>query len=160
MQDHDGIDGRQQIRVHMANVIADGAVMQRHRVHSKLRHPHDLADEAIIVGNMFDPVIITIQTEPHHPQHQNVPEIHPGPAGMRLLAAQDFFLQQIKDRVIDRWRAEDPLESRQHGGQFITAFERDHHLGDGRLPQVGLAFESLAHGDRSDSNVQPLRAQN
>lgn len=135
MRDHDGIDGREQVRVDMANVIADRAVMQRHGVHPGFRHPHDLADEEIVSGDVFDPVIIAIQAEPDHAQHQNVPKIHSWPARMRALVADHFFIQQIENRVIDLWRAEDPLEASQHWGQFITTFERNHHLRDGRLPR-------------------------
>ena len=159
MPDHDGIDGREQVRIDMANVIADGAVMQRHRVHPELRQPHDLADEGVVVGDIFDPVIVAIQAEPDHAQHQNVPEVHPGPTRMRELVADHFFLQQIENRMIDPRSAEDPLETCQHGGQFVPAFKGNHDLGDGRLPEVGLGFESLAQGGSSDSNVALLRAQ-
>ena len=127
--------------------------MQWRGVLPEFLHSHDLADETIVARDVLDPVIITIQTEPHHAQHQNVPERHARAAGMRELAAQHFFLQKVENAPIDFRRAEDPLQPGQDGSQFVTAFERNHDLLDGRLPQVGVGFESLAHLAGSCTNV-------
>ena len=145
MHDHDGIDSGEQVRVHMTNVIADSAAMQRHGVHPPLRHSHDLADEQIVLGDVLNPIIIAIKAKPHHTQHEDVPKTHPRPAGMGWIVSHHFFFQQIEDRLIDSRRAENPLQSGEDGRQFVTAFERNHDQLDGRLPQVGLSFESLAH---------------
>lgn len=113
MPDDNRIDLREQGLVDMADVLTDSAVVKGRLVgHGELRQAHDLAHEAVVVGDVLDAVVITIQAEAHHAQHQNVPQIHARPAGVPLLVSDHFLLKQFKDGLIDLRCAKDPLETR------------------------------------------------
>ena len=45
--------------------------------------PQHVADGFVLVGQILNPVVVGVQSQPQHPQHQNVPLRHARPAGIR-----------------------------------------------------------------------------
>ena len=87
------------------------------------RHAQHLAHEPIIVGNVFHPIPVGIQSQTHDPQHQNLPEVHPG-AASGLLASENLRLQQREYLRLERRVHPHPLQTGEDRRQFIAALER------------------------------------
>ncbi len=73
-----------------------------------------------------------------------MPQVHPGPSG-RLLGPRDLLFQQGKDLLIDFRGLKDPLESPQHGWQFVPTLEGNGYLFNRGLPSLQLPCKSLPH---------------
>src|SRR6267378_6680526 len=143
--DHYRVDLTQQLLVHMADVLRKGLVMKglllirKHRAQAQ-----DLPQQTIVIGQVFQPVVVTVQRQTHDPQDQNVPQIQTrSPGG--LLAADHLLFQQLKNLAVDLSGLENPLQPRQHRRQFVPAPSRQHHFFNRGFTQRQLNLESFAH---------------
>jgi hypothetical protein len=143
--DEDFVDPRQQLLVEQAGVFTEGLVVEVAAAQLDGSDTHEVAHESVVVGDVFEAVVVAVQAQADDPEHEQVPQIHAGAAG-GFLVAHDMLLQQGEDLLVDLGRREDPLEAREDGREFIAALEGNEDLFDGRLAQLQLGFESLAHG--------------
>ena len=60
------------------------------------RHPQHLPQQGVVVGQVFQPIPVGIQAQAHHPQHQDLPQVHAGAAG-GFLAGQNGRFEQGED---------------------------------------------------------------
>ena len=74
-----------------------------------------------------------------------MPQVHPRSTGLLALSLNPL-LQELKDLLVNFGRGEDPLESNENRGQFISAFERNEDMLNWGLAELQLTLESLAHG--------------
>lgn len=77
----------------MTDVVADGLVVEFLPA-KDLRQSHDPPHQHVVVRGMLQPVVVAAQRHAHHPEHQNVPEIHPGTPGVPLVADDPLFKQR------------------------------------------------------------------
>src|SRR6266481_400125 len=143
--DHYRVDLTQQILVHVTDVLRKGLVMKglllirKHRAQAQ-----DLPQQTIVIGQVFQPVVVTVQRQTHDPQDQNVPQIQTrSPGG--LLAAAHLLFQQLKNLAVELGGLENPLQPRQHRRQFVPAPSRQHHFFGWCPAQRQLNLESFAH---------------
>ncbi len=109
------------------------------------RDAEHLAQKQIVIGQMFHPVPVSIEAQPDHPQHENLPQIH-ARTTRRLLARQDGALQKLENLQAQRRMAPNPLQAGQDREQFIAAVEGQDHVFDGEELEGRLGFKALAHG--------------
>src|ERR1041385_866459 len=130
----------------MTDVLRKGLVMKwlfplaQHRMQSQ-----NLSQQPIVIGQVLQPIIVTVQPQAHHSQYQNVPQIQSRPPS-GLLVADYFLFQQIKDLAVEIGGPKNPLQSRQNRRQFVPALQRQNDFLDGGFTQNQLNLESLAHG--------------
>ncbi len=137
--------GKQRL-VEVANIVGERFVMKGLLVRCGDRgHSEDLPQQRIVIGQIFQAVIVTIQSQAHDPQHENLPEAQSGTPG-RLFAAANFRFEQGKNPGVDLGRLEDPLQAREDGWQFVTTFEGDPNAFNGSLSQGQLHIKTPAHG--------------
>jgi|GEM_PF-2074924 len=127
----------------MADVVADGLVLELLAA-TELRKSHDRPDQHVIVGGMLQAVVVAVQSQSHHPEHQNVPEIHPGPPGV-LLVPDDLLFEQRKYLLVDFRGRENPLQPGEDGRKLIAALGGNGNLLDRSLTKTNLSVESFAH---------------
>mgnify|MGYP007026204959 CR=1 FL=1 len=120
----------------MADVVADGLVMEP-LLFEKIGKAHDGPHQAVIVRDMLQAVVVAIQGQAHHSEHQDVPEIHPGASGL-LLIADDSLFEQRENLLINFRGSEDPLQAGQHGREFVAALVGNGHLLDRGLTKLDL----------------------
>jgi hypothetical protein len=121
-------------------------------------HAEHLAHERVVVGDMFQPIPVRVEAEPHHAQDEDLPEVQAGAAG-GLLAGEDFGFQQGEDLGLERGVRPNPLEAGQNRGPFGAALERQAHRFDGGDLEIGLGLEGVAQGvkGRRMSQVQTTK---
>ena len=98
----------------------------------KVRQAHDLTHQAVVVGDVFEPVVVASEAQSDDSEHEDVPEIHPRAAGL-LLISNNLAFEQSKNFLIDLGSFENPLQPGENWRQFITAIERDGNAFDGSL---------------------------
>jgi hypothetical protein len=97
------VDLFKQLVVEQGDVVAQGLVVE----HGALlapgcdRHAQHLAHKQVVVGQVFHPIPIGVQTQTDHAQHQDLPKIHAGAAG-GLFAGEDLGIQQGEDLGLER----------------------------------------------------------
>ena len=140
------VDLGEQLFIEMADIFRKRLVMKRLFVRGGDGRPaQDLAQQRVMVGQIFQPVIVAVQAQTHDAQHENLPEAQAGPP-RRLLAAADFGFQQREKLGIEFGRLEDPLQTGEDRRQFVAALEGDRNAFDGSLSQGQLHVEMSAHG--------------
>lgn len=145
MLNDEDVDFCQELLVDQANIVADGAVVKC-QGGAEGGQPHDFAHETVEVGDVLHAVIIAVESEADHAQHQNMPKIHPRAPGAGGFGALEFVFEQLENGFVQPRRAEDPLEAGEDGREFIAAFEGDDDLIDRGLAEICLRLESFAHG--------------
>src|ERR1051325_9907834 len=129
----------------MAHIFREGLVMKGLLLlRKRRRQTQNLPQQAIIVGQMLQAIVVAIQRQSHNPQNQNVPQIQSRSSG-GLLASYYLCLQQLKYLTVELRGGENPLQSRQHRWQLVPAPSRQHDSFDGGLAKSQLSFESFAH---------------
>jgi hypothetical protein len=146
--DDDFIDPRQQFLVEQAGVFTEALVVEVAAAQLAGGDAHQIGHEGVVVGDVFEAVVVAVQAQTDDPKDEQMPQIHAGAAG-GFLVAHDMLFQQGENLLVDFGRREDPLEAREDGREFIAALEGNEHLFDGRLAQLQLGFESLAHGGKA-----------
>jgi hypothetical protein len=89
----DFVDLLQQGGIDMAHVVSDRSVVKV-LAFVEVREAHDLTHQAVVVGNVFDPVVVASEAQSDDSEHEDVPEIHPRAAGLLLISnnlAFDFL---------------------------------------------------------------------
>jgi hypothetical protein len=104
-----------------------------------------LAHERVVVGDVFQPIPVRVQPQPHDAQHEDLPPIHARASGA-LLASEDFGFQQGENLRLERRVHPDPLQTGEDRRQLVAAFEGQTNLLDGRGLEFGLRLEVMAHG--------------
>ena len=147
MHGDQGVDFFQQTGVNMTEVFAEGFVVETALVFQPGQRgadAHDLAYQSVVVGGVFELIKIAPSGHAHHAEHQDVPEVHAGAAGL-LLVANDSFFEQAENRFVEFGGLVNPLESSEHGGHFVAAAGREADLLNRGLTELELGVESFAH---------------
>ena len=149
------IDLLEQFVVQQGDVVPQGLMTENFGVLTprRGRHAQHLPHERIVVGNVFQPIPVRIQSQPHDAQDENLPEVHAGATG-GLFASDDFSFQQGEDLGLECWVHPDPLQTGQDGRQLVAALERQPNLFDGGDLQIGLGLEMMAHGGEQPRMLQ------
>ena len=63
------------------------------------RHAQHLAHQRIIVGHVFHPIPVRIQSQPHDPQDEDLPEVHAGTTS-RLLTSENLRFNGATQRSL------------------------------------------------------------
>ncbi len=110
-----------------------------------LGHPQHLPQERVLVGAVFEPVIVSVQTQAHYAQNQDLPPVHArAPGG--FLVAQNLLFQQCENLLREFGVRENPLQAGEDGRQFVATAQRQDDFLNGSQLEAGLDGESLAHG--------------
>src|SRR6266496_3282500 len=122
----------------MTNVLRERFVMKRlllcrlHRAQSQ-----DLPQQAVVIGQMLQPVIVAIQPQSHHAQNQDLPQVQPGtPSG--LLACDELAFKQNENPGVDLGGLKNPLQAGENGWQFIATLQGQDNLLAGSFPKRQL----------------------
>ena len=108
-------------------------------------HAEKLADERVMIGEVFESVVVGVETEANDPKHKDLPEVEAGAAG-DLFAREDFGFKQAEDFRLQRGVRPDPLQTGEDRRHFVAALERENDLLDRHEAEFGLGGEWLAHG--------------
>jgi hypothetical protein len=143
---HEDIDFLEERGIHEGDVVAERLAAEAlgvgpPRVGADQEH---LAQEQIIVGQVFHPVPVGVQPQADHAEHQDLPQVHAGASG-RLFVRHEASFQQGEDGCFVGGMSPDPPQARQEGRQFVAAVKREQDLLDGSELQVRLRVESLTH---------------
>src|SRR6266496_5681356 len=143
----------------MTNVLRERFVMKRlllcrlHRAQSQ-----DLPQQAVVIGQMLQPVIVAIQPQSHHAQNQDLPQVQPGtPSG--LLACDELAFKQNENPGVDLGGLKNPLHAGENGWQFIATLQGQDNLLDGSFPKRQLDLESFPHGPAQYATWRPLTSE-
>ena len=141
------VDLLEQFVVQQGNVVPQGLMAEPFVLLAPRcgRHAEHLAHEGIVVGDVFHPIPVGVQPQPHDAQHENLPKIHAGAPG-GLLAREDLGFEQAEYLGLERGVQPNPLETGEDGRQLVATLEWQTNLFDGRELQIGLALEMMAHG--------------
>lgn len=143
------MDLRQQRLVHQSDVVAQRLPSEHLglRPPGRLGHAENLAHQRVEIGDVFESIPVGAQSQTHHAQHQDVPEVHAG-AACAFLLADDGFLQQGENLRVERGVKKQPLQAGEDGRQFIATGEGQTDFLDGQGVEPRLHFESFTHTGR------------
>ncbi len=103
---------------------------------------------AIVVGDMFHPIPIRVQAQPHDAEDHDLPEMQAGATGGFLVREHDRF-DQGQHLGLEGGVTPEPLEAGEDRRKFIATVERQANLLDGRELQIGPDLKTMAHrGER------------
>ena len=97
----------------------------------------------------MQPVIVHIQRQPNHSEHQNLPQIHSPTSGLGAFA-QNRLLKHCKDLFADLGGDENPLQSCQRGRHLIARACWDFYKFYRHRSQLKLDIESFSHAEESN----------
>jgi hypothetical protein len=115
----------------MTHAFADSSAVKA-LVLNKVQQAHDLTHQAVVVGDVFEPVVVASETQSDDSKHEDVPKIHPRAASL-LLIPNNLAFEECKKLFIDLGSFENPLQPGENWRQFITAIESDGNALDGSL---------------------------
>jgi len=95
-------------------------------------------------GCVFESIPIRIQSQSHHTQHQNLPQINTCTTS-RLFIGQSLLFEQPEDRLLECRMHPDPLQASQNGRQLIMTLAQKNNLLNRSNIQAGLGIKSVAH---------------
>ena len=67
--------------------------------------PEHLAQRIVVIDQLMQPVIILIQIQAHHPAHQDLPQLHAGPAIAFIHLRRQLRFQQFEN-LRPQWAVE------------------------------------------------------
>ncbi len=115
-------------------------------------HAEKLADEGVMIGEIFETIVVGIETVADDAEDEDLPEIEAGAAG-GFFAGEDFGFEEREDFGLQRRVRPDPLQAGEDRGQLVAALERENDFFDRREAEFGLGGEELAHGIRECCGV-------
>ena len=149
--DHLPVDPVQQIRREQAQVVLQGLQFVVGRVVPVAVAQH-LADALVLVGQVVEAVVVGVQAQPQHAQHQDVPLRHARPAGVRAglarpvrLAGKDFC-EDGKHALAQIRRGVEVLQTPQQLVDVVAGFRVEDEVGDAGQSKLALRVADDAHG--------------
>src|SRR5512137_319111 len=148
---HRLVDPVQDLRREQAQVFLQGLQLVVSRIVPVAMAQH-LTDAPVLVGQVVDAVVIGIQAQPQHAQHQDVPLRHARPAGVRAglarpvrLVGEDLF-EDGEHALAQLWRGVEMLQTPQQLVDVVTGFRVKDEVGDVGQSKLGLWVVNDAHG--------------
>ena len=152
--DHLPVDPVQQIRCEEAQVVLQGLQRVVSRVVPVAVAQHR-ADVPMPVGQVVEAVVIGVQAQPQHAQHQDVPLRHARPADVRAglarparLVGEDFF-EDGEHPFAQARRGVKVLQAPQQLVDVVAGLGVEDEVGDVGQPEPGLGVVDDAHGGNS-----------
>ena len=99
-----------------------------------------LAEEGVVVGDVVETVVVTIEAQPNDAKDEDLPKVHAGAPGGVFVGGLNFF-EDGKDVPIDLWSDENPLKPGKDGRKFVASFGGDFDFFDGDSSEGKLDVE-------------------
>lgn len=99
-----------------------------------------------MVRQVVESVEVAAQTLLEHPQHQNLPQLHPRPPYRTIHLRQHVLVQQGKQPRPQRLVAPEVLKPLQHRRRVVPRLGVEPDFVDGHLTEPELPSVNLSHG--------------
>ena len=153
--DHFAIDPLQQFGGKQAQVVLDRLkLVEVLLAVGPTGMPKHLAKGLVLVGQLVQPVVVGIEPQAQHAQHQDLPLLHAWAPGARIGLAiashrDDFFEDGEHPRPQVRGGV-NVLQSAQQLRNVVAGLGVEHDGGDVLLAELQLRVDDLAHGVSND----------
>jgi len=147
--DHFLVDPVQNIRGEQPEVVLEGLEFVGGFIGPVTVAEH-LAQGAVLVGQLLDPVVVGIEPQSQHAQHQDGPLRHPGTTGIGVGFAAFAFRQDLfedgEDPLTHHRGGVEVLQAPQQLRDIVAGFRVKADSTDGLFPQPHLRLDYFAHG--------------
>lgn len=150
--DHDFVELSQDVFSEQAHVVLDRLQVVLVIVIQQAV-PEHLANLAVVVDHLVNPVVIPVEVQAQNAQHKNFPKLHTRTACALVHIIWDQPLQNGKNPFAQLGRDVNVLESLEQLGDVVSGFIVQSDLGDWNLSQLKLGVDCLSHGGLSVEDI-------